>query len=103
MMNEHNTFILLTRPEKESRSLAEKIEKELDFACLICPVMEIRNLEVTEDIPPLSDISSCMFTSAHAVGAFLKSGIDIPRNFPIFAIGEPTARGLKKRTMIMRK
>ena len=96
MMNEHNTFILLTRPEKESRTLSEKIQKELGFACLICPVMEIRNLEVREDIPPLSDISSCIFTSAHAVDAFLESGIDIPRDFPIFAIGEQTAHGLKE-------
>ena len=96
MMGENNTFILLTRPEKESRSLAEKIKKETELNCLVCPVMEIRDVKLAMEVPPINDISACVFTSAHAVRVFLKSGIVIPQDFPIFAIGEPTAHGLKK-------
>jgi uroporphyrinogen-III synthase len=81
--------VLITRPFSEAQALSEML-KDLGFETCISPVMEIvpREVEISRD----KTYRAVVLTSGNAVEALV--GAELPRDIPIFCVGDATARRL---------
>ena len=78
-------MLLLTRPRAASQALAERLALP-DLHIVISPVIRIEGRELSG---PLC-AGALIFTSAH--GAAEAGRLDLPRDLPVFTVGDATAR-----------
>ncbi|MEQ8667427.1 MAG: uroporphyrinogen-III synthase [Rhodospirillales bacterium] len=79
--------ILLTRPEQDSVSFAERLA-EGGVDAVITPLMRVEYLNGPP--PDLSGVQALLVTSANGVRAFAERVSD--RTLPVYAVGDATAR-----------
>jgi len=79
--------VLLTRPEADSRAIAERLEAR-GFACLIWPLTRIVPLAEHLELP--AGVEALLVTSAHGLGAF--AALSPRRDLPVLTVGARTAK-----------
>ncbi|MEM6780574.1 MAG: uroporphyrinogen-III synthase [Pseudomonadota bacterium] len=80
------TRILLTRPQEDSKVLAQQIMK-LGAETVICPMMNI--VPSAQNLPNLNAYDALAFTSANGIRVFSK--LSDQRNFDVYCVGPASA------------
>ncbi len=86
------SFVLITRPEKDAVLYAQELEKK-GFSSLVQPMLDIQSVEFQS--PDLVDYQGLIFTSANAVHVFAQRS-DM-RALPVYVVGKQTELAARAR------
>ncbi|KUF10190.1 uroporphyrinogen-III synthase [Pseudoponticoccus marisrubri] len=88
--------LLMTRPEPAAREVIAALRaRGLDFRAVISPLIGIA---VTGPLPDTAGLRGLVITSANGVRAWCALGG--PRDLPVFAVGDATARTAREAGMV---
>jgi uroporphyrinogen-III synthase len=88
--------VFITRPRLESEELAQEL-RHLGYTPVCAPLLEIERVSTTDgsSIPNLTrDVQALALTSAN--GARAAKGFGLPRDLPVFAVGDATANAARR-------